>query len=78
MLRLHFILEEQDDSSGQSSPCASSLLRPEVAWEVLGTLGPPSANLTSRSAPTSRRGSAQSDRVAIGLEVDDGRGSAPR
>jgi len=72
-----FILEEQDDSSGQSSPCASSLLRPEVAWEVLGTLGPPSANLTSRSAPTSRRGSAQSDRGAMGLEVDDGRGSAP-
>lgn len=39
MLRFRFILEEQDDSSGQSSPCASSLLRPEVAWEVLGTLG---------------------------------------
>jgi hypothetical protein len=43
------------------------------------SLGPPSANLTSRSAPTSRRGSAQSDRLAIGLEVDDGtgRGSLP-
>ena len=70
--------EEQDDSSGQSSPCASSLLRPEVAWEVLGTLGPPGVVLTCRSAPTSRRGSAQSDRGVIG--VDDGqneRGSLP-
>lgn len=79
LLRSHFIIEEQDDSSGQSSPCATSLLRPEVAWEMLGTLGPPSANLTSRSAPTSRRGSAQSDRGAIGMDGlgDDGRGSAP-
>ncbi|CAG7817948.1 unnamed protein product [Allacma fusca] len=70
--------EEQDDSSGQSSPCASSLLRPEVAWEVLGTLGPPGAVLTCRSAPTSRRGSAQSDRGAIGIDGgQDERGSAP-
>ena len=77
-MSLH-VAEEQDDSSGQSSPCASSLLRPEVAWEVLGTLGPPGTVLTCRSAPTSRRGSAQSDRGAIGIDgaQEDGRGSAP-
>lgn len=71
--------EEQDDSSGQSSPCASSLLRPEVAWEVLGTLGPPGVVLTCRSAPTSRRGSAQSDRMVIveGAQEESGRGSLP-